>query len=276
MERLCGMSFIGLASIDLGTISCLVFLEKYMPRTLRHRKNDEFMAIKHDNITMATYEAKFHALPRFYTHLRKFDRLAGQDIGKYVKYVGTLRRNALVDWQLIKFSSRPEWWLQREEVMMSTWWAKRLEAAKPDAMITCTILVCDQMSNVLFDPDSTYSYVPMTFSLGLDLICDTLDAPIYVSTPVGELVLVTHVYRDCSMLFMGLQTWVDLVILDMLNFDVILESIPVVSKFPKVLPADLPDMHLNRGIDFCINLELGNCLISIPPYRIASVELREL
>lgn len=50
----------------------------------------------------------------------------------------------------------------------------------------------------------------------------------------------------------------------------------MVSKFPEVLPADLPGMHLNRDIDFCINLELGNYLISIPPYRIASIELREL
>ncbi len=33
------------------------------------------------------------------------------------------------------------------------------EAEASDAVITCTILVCDRMANVLFDPGSTYSYV---------------------------------------------------------------------------------------------------------------------
>lgn len=39
---------------------------------------------------------------------------------------------------------------------------KKQEAS--DAEITCTILVCGRMANMLFDPDSTYSYVSMQFS----------------------------------------------------------------------------------------------------------------
>ena len=69
-------------------------------------------------------------------------------------------------------------------------------------MITGTILVCDRMANVLFDPGSTYSYVSVRFSLDFDMICDILYAPIRVSIPVGELVIVTHVYRACPILFM--------------------------------------------------------------------------
>ncbi len=55
-----------------------------------------------------------------------------------------------------------------------------------------------------------------------------------------------------------------------------IESIPVVSEFREVFPNDLPGMPLDRDIDFCIDLEPGTRPISIPPYRMAPAELREL
>ncbi|WMV51399.1 hypothetical protein MTR67_044784 [Solanum verrucosum] len=44
----------------------------------------------------------------------------------------------------------------------------------------------------------------------------------------------------------------------------------------EVFPIDLFGMPPDRDIYFCIDLELGTHPISIPPYRMASVELREL
>ncbi|WMV55117.1 hypothetical protein MTR67_048502, partial [Solanum verrucosum] len=55
-----------------------------------------------------------------------------------------------------------------------------------------------------------------------------------------------------------------------------IESIPVVSEFKEVFPIDLPSMPSDRDIDFCIDLEPGTLPISIPPYRMAPTELREL
>ena len=78
------------------------------------------------------------------------------------------------------------------------------------------------MASVQLNPGSTFSYVSSSFSNGLDLHCDFLDMPIRVSTPVGESVVVEMVYRSCLVTFVGSNTYVDLIILEMVDFDVIL------------------------------------------------------
>ena len=85
------------------------------------------------------------------------------------------------------------------------------DAETSNTMIKYTILVCGQMANVLFDPGSIYSYVSVRFGSEYAV----LDTSIHVSNPVGESVIVTHVYCACPILFMSFHTWVDLVILDM-------------------------------------------------------------
>ena len=78
------------------------------------------------------------------------------------------------------------------------------------------------MASVLFDPGSTFSYVSSSFATGLDLYYDLLDMPFRVSTPMGESVIVEKVYRSCLVNFVGSNTYVDLIILDMVDFNVIL------------------------------------------------------
>lgn len=56
------------------------------------------------------------------------------------------------------------------------------------------------MCTILFDPGSTFSYISIKGSLGLDLDCDTLNSLIYVSSLVGDSMVVTYVYHNCSIL----------------------------------------------------------------------------
>ncbi|KAH0650029.1 hypothetical protein KY284_029941 [Solanum tuberosum] len=55
-----------------------------------------------------------------------------------------------------------------------------------------------------------------------------------------------------------------------------IESIHVVSEFKEVFPTDLPGMPSDRDIDFYVDLETSTHPISIPLYRMAPSELREL
>ncbi|XP_015084222.1 uncharacterized protein LOC107027624 [Solanum pennellii] len=202
----------------------------------------------------------------------------------------------------------------------------RPEAKALDAVITGIILVCHRPATVLFDPGSTYSYVSTYFAPSLDILCESLDLPIRVSTPVGDFVVVDRVYRLCTATLMVYDTHAYLKVLDMIDFDVILGmdwlssyyaildchaktitlampgipivewrgslshpskgvisflkarplSIPVVSEFSEVFPTDLPGLPPDRDIDFCIDVEPGTRPISIPSYRMAPAELKEL
>ena len=92
------------------------------------------------------------------------------------------------------------------------------EAETSDVVITGTLLVYDCMTYVLFDPGSTFSYVSSSIATGLDLYCDLLDMPIRVSTPMRESVIVEKVYKSCLVTFVGTNSYVDLIILEMVYF----------------------------------------------------------
>ncbi|WMV50243.1 hypothetical protein MTR67_043628 [Solanum verrucosum] len=55
-----------------------------------------------------------------------------------------------------------------------------------------------------------------------------------------------------------------------------LQSIPVVNEFLDVFPEELPGIPPEREIDFAIDMLPGTQPISIPPYRMAPNELKEL
>ena len=48
------------------------------------------------------------------------------------------------------------------------------------------------------------------FAPSLDILCESLDLPIRVSTPVGDSVVVDRVYQLCTVTVIGYDTHVDL------------------------------------------------------------------
>ncbi|XP_070045819.1 uncharacterized protein [Nicotiana tomentosiformis] len=225
----------------------------------------------------------------------------------------------------------------------------RMEAVVSDSVITGIVTVYHRDASLLFDPGSTYSYVSSYFSPYLGISRDPLSFPIYVSKTIGDCIIVDCVYRSCLVVLGGFETRAGLLLLNMLDFDIILgmnklspyhaifdyhaktvilampilpriewrgaldyvlirvisflkaqrmvekgcdaylafvrdanidtptvESVPVVMVYPDVFMADLPGMPPDMDIDFGIDLLSDTQPISITPYCMAPIELKEL
>lgn len=57
---------------------------------------------------------------------------------------------------------------------------------------------------------------------------------------------------------------------------VILDEVPVVTEFPDAFLEELPGLPSNQEIEFSIDMVPGTKPISIPSYRMALTELKEL
>ena len=88
--------------------------------------------------------------------------------------------------------------------------------------MTGILSVCSHDARVLYDPGSTHSYVSSLFAsqFGKDPVL--LDHSFYVATPVGESLLVKYVHKSCEIFVADRKTIANLIVLDLLEFDVIL------------------------------------------------------
>ncbi|XP_070032420.1 uncharacterized protein [Nicotiana tomentosiformis] len=98
----------------------------------------------------------------------------------------------------------------------------RPKAVASDIVITGIVSVYHKDAPVLFDPDSTYLYVSSYFSHYFDLPRDSFDMHVHVSILVGDSIMVDRVYQFNVMTIGGYKTRVDLLLLNMVDFDAIL------------------------------------------------------
>jgi len=84
------------------------------------------------------------------------------------------------------------------------------------------IPLCERSTFVLFNLGYTFSCVSTYFAIVFDMIYDRMCVPFNVSPLVSVALLVDRVYRSCVVSFDGYDTWVDFIILGMVDFDIIL------------------------------------------------------
>ncbi|KAH0781716.1 hypothetical protein KY290_001314 [Solanum tuberosum] len=162
----------------------------------------------------------------------------------------------------------------------------------PD-VVTGMIQVFDFTIYALLYLGESLSFVTPYVAMDFDVIPEQLSEPFNVSTPVNESILTERVYCDCPIFVNHKSTMADLIELDIVDFDVILvlewKSSSAVPKgrfisylkemklksFQKSSLMNFPESFL-REIDFGIDILPDTRPISIPPYRMAPSELKEL
>ena len=220
--------------------------------------------------------------------------------------------------------------------------------AFPD-VVTSIISILDHDAYILVNPGATNSFASKPFLYSFQIETQPLESCMRVSLPAGDLLVSDRVVRYSRVLIGGQEFPVDLVALDMRDFDVVLgmdwlsrhkatldcykkevklhrpgklevkfigirrelsssmisalaaqrmlrkgcqgylayvvetgkngtlvDEIPVVREFPDVFPDDIAGLPLERKVEFTIDLIPGTEPISIPSYRMAPAELREL
>ena len=77
-------------------------------------------------------------------------------------------------------------------------------------------------ARVLFDSGASHSFIAASVVIKLSLEVETLEEPLYVSSPLGIRARIGMICRGCELEISGTLLTVDLRIMDMSEFDVIL------------------------------------------------------
>ncbi|GJX72021.1 putative reverse transcriptase domain-containing protein [Tanacetum coccineum] len=167
-------------------------------------------------------------------------------------------------------------------------------------VVTGTFLLNNHYASVLFDSGADRSFVSTTFSTLLDIIPDTLDVSYAVELADGRIFERNTMLRGCTIGLLGhpfnidlmpvelgsltnhMDRLADILIAEVKSKEKRLEDVPIVRKFLKVFPEDLPGFPPARQVKFQINLVPGATPVAraLPvaraPYRLAPSEMQEL
>ncbi|KAL4011225.1 hypothetical protein IC575_028277 [Cucumis melo] len=211
------------------------FYAKFFSASLRDAKRQEFLNLEQGDMTVEQYDAEFDMLSRFAPEMiaieaaraDKFVRGLRLDIQGLVRafrpaiHVDALRLAVDLSLQERANSSKTA-----VEVQHRT---KRKAAAAPvqgtsdrGTVVTGTLPVLGHYALVLFDSGSSHSFISSAFVLHARLEVEPLHHVLSVSTPSGECMLSKEKVKACRIEIAGHEIEVTLLVLDMLDFDVIL------------------------------------------------------
>ena len=89
-------------------------------------------------------------------------------------------------------------------------------------VVTGTLQIHTLFARALIDPGSTHSFVSVSSAGLLGMLIDNMDFDLFVATPLGDFVMVNKILKDCCVMIGYREMTVDLVLLNLQDFDVIL------------------------------------------------------
>ncbi|KAK1431931.1 hypothetical protein QVD17_08737 [Tagetes erecta] len=96
------------------------------------------------------------------------------------------------------------------------------DAANTPGTVSGTLQLGDRDVCALFDTGATHSIVSHTFTRNIKIIPSPLDHTLSISTPMGNSVTITHIYKDCPIRIDSIVRNADLLPMPMCDFDIIL------------------------------------------------------
>ena len=96
------------------------------------------------------------------------------------------------------------------------------DAQASNAVVTGTISACYCDARVLFDPGATHSFISLVFASKVTCQPSRMLYPLSVATPLSEELETSVFFPSCPVLVEERELPADLVLLDVIGFDVIL------------------------------------------------------
>ncbi|XP_072959234.1 uncharacterized protein [Typha angustifolia] len=96
------------------------------------------------------------------------------------------------------------------------------DALASDDVAIGTLNLFSHTARVLFDPGATHSFISSSFACHADILMEPLEDILLIATPVGEIVVIDFAYKSWTISFGDREFKVDLLPLELTDFDVIL------------------------------------------------------
>ena len=96
------------------------------------------------------------------------------------------------------------------------------DAQTATEVVSDTLNIFSKATHVLFDSDSSHSFISLAFAHILHMSLELLDCELWVSTPSSVMLCAQWVYRSCVINIVVRDLVADLILLHMHDFDAIL------------------------------------------------------
>ena len=94
--------------------------------------------------------------------------------------------------------------------------------ARQSNVVTSQLLIANTLAHVLIDSGATHSFASCKFAECVSHDCDVLRQGFSISMPYGEILFSSHWLQAIPMIISGRELYVDLVVLNMHDYNVIL------------------------------------------------------